>query len=117
MGVAGAAASVIVSGNRTARSRHSRCYFNLGPHPPRLWPEDVDRVHRLWLELCSRGDGAKLHHRDIVGVALNRLEKQLHSEQSEEVLNDIESEVKQHPAEPPLLIPLRHGDTRPPRMS
>jgi hypothetical protein len=30
-------------------------YFNLGPHPPRLWPEDVDRVHRLWLELCSQG--------------------------------------------------------------
>jgi len=89
-------------------------YFNLGPHPPRLWPEDVDRVHRLWLELCSRAGGAKLHHRDIVGVALNRLEKQLHSEQSGEVLSDIESEVKQHPAEPPLVIPLRRGSTRPP---
>jgi amino acid transporter len=80
-------------------------FFNLGPHPPRLWPEDVDRVHRLWLELCSRGNGAKLHHRDVVGVALNRLEKQLHSELAEEVLMDVESEVKQHPAEPPLMIP------------
>src|SRR5580698_1455884 len=80
-------------------------YFNLGPHPPRLWPEDVDRVHRLWLELCSKGNGARLHHRDIIGVALNRLEKQLHNEQSEEVLKDIECEVNQHPVEPPLLIP------------
>jgi hypothetical protein len=80
-------------------------FFNLGPHPPRLWPEDVDRVHRLWLELCSKGNGARLHHRDIIGVALNRLEKQLHNEQSEEVLKDIECEVNQHPAEPPLVIP------------
>src|SRR5262245_36236331 len=24
-------------------------FVNLGPHPPRLWPEDVDLVHDLWL--------------------------------------------------------------------
>ena len=24
-------------------------FVNLGPHPPRLWPEDVDRLHNLWL--------------------------------------------------------------------
>src|SRR4051794_34512916 len=23
-------------------------FVNLGPHPPRLWPEDVDRLHNLW---------------------------------------------------------------------
>jgi amino acid transporter len=77
-------------------------YFNLGPHPPRLWPEDVDRVHRLWLELSSRSGGARLHHRDVVGVALNRLEKQLHSQQSEEVLSDIEVELNQHAGDAPL---------------
>lgn len=78
-------------------------FFNLGPHPPRLWPEDIDRVHRLWLELCSRGSGAKLHHRDIVGVALSRLEQQLHSHQAEDVLRDIDAEVRQHPLEPPAI--------------
>ena len=31
-------------------------YVNLGPHPPRLWPEDIDRVHELWLQL-SRSTG------------------------------------------------------------
>ena len=41
-------------------------FFNLGPHPPRLWPEDIDLVHRLWLELSARGPGAKLHHRDVL---------------------------------------------------
>ena len=80
-------------------------YFNLGPHPPRLWPEDIDRVHRLWLELCSKGEGAKLHHRDIIGVALNRLERQLHSAQAADVLSDIESEVNQHAEIEPLALP------------
>jgi len=91
-------------------------FFNLGPHPPRLWPEDVDRVHRLWLELCACAGGAKLHHRDIVGVALSRLEKQLHSEQSAEVLREIELEVNQHPAEPPLIIPSKPAARRPVRI-
>ena len=31
-------------------------YVNLGPHPPRLWPEDIDLVHELWLQL-SRNTG------------------------------------------------------------
>ena len=33
-------------------------YVNLGPHPPRLWPEDVDLLHEIWLELSeSRSAG------------------------------------------------------------
>src|SRR5213082_1896300 len=35
-------------------------YVNLGPHPPRLWPEDVDLVHQLWLELGDQYAGSKL---------------------------------------------------------
>jgi len=54
-------------------------YFNLGPHPPQLWPEDIERVHNLWLELDTNTKGAKLKHRDVVGVALRLLEEKLHS--------------------------------------
>src|SRR3954466_12814261 len=43
-------------------------YVNLGPHPPRLWPEDLDRAHEIWLGLTETF-GARLHHRDVVGVA------------------------------------------------
>jgi hypothetical protein len=75
-------------------------FFNLGPHPPRLWPEDIDLVHRLWLELSACGTGAKLHHRDVIGVALRRLDRQLHAEQVRDVLDDIDLEVKQHGGEP-----------------
>ena len=50
-------------------------FVNLGPHPPRLWPEDVDRLHRIWLRLTEESPlGSRLHHCDVVGVALRRLE-------------------------------------------
>ena len=68
-------------------------FFNLGPHPPRLWPEDIDLVHRLWLELSAKGPGAKLHHRDIIGVALRRMNAELHSDLSPEVVDDVLREV------------------------
>ena len=68
-------------------------FFNLGPHPPRLWPEDIDLAHRLWLELSNRGPGSKLHHRDIIGVALRRMNAELQSERSGEVVQDILREV------------------------
>lgn len=67
-------------------------YVNLGPHPPRLWPEDVDRAHELWLHL-SETFGAKLHHRDVVGVALRRLERDL-AERHDEVVNDLTRELR-----------------------
>ncbi|MDZ4799822.1 MAG: APC family permease [Bryobacteraceae bacterium] len=51
-------------------------YVNLGPHPPRLWPEDVDRVHELWLQLSEKF-GSRLHHRDVVSVALRRMEREI----------------------------------------
>ena len=79
-------------------------FFNLGPHPPRLWPEDVDLLHRLWLELSDETTGAKLHHRDVVGVALQRLEAQLRTEQRSSALDDVKKEALAHP-EPTIVLP------------
>lgn len=70
-------------------------FFNLGPHPPRLWPEDIDLAHRLWLDLSGKGPGPKLHHRDIVGVALRRMAADLDSTRSKEVLDDVLKEVSE----------------------
>jgi hypothetical protein len=69
-------------------------FFNLGPHPPRLWPEDIDLAHRLWLELSGAGAGARLHHRDIIGVALRRMAQEYHSDRAHEVLSDIMKEIQ-----------------------
>ena len=52
--------------------------YTLGPHAPQLWPEDIVRVHRLWIELTEReGFGASLHHRDVLHIALKRLQDAL----------------------------------------
>jgi len=84
-------------------NRKDTVFFNLGPHPPRLWPEDIDLAHRLWLELSAKGLGAKLHHRDIIGVALRRMSEELHSDRSPEVVGDVLKEVANGhgSAEPP----------------
>jgi nucleotide-binding universal stress UspA family protein len=67
-------------------------YVNLGPHPPRLWPEDLDRVHDLWLQL-QENFGSKLHHRDVVGLALRRLEHDLDGDRKEEVIKDLRNDM------------------------
>ncbi len=75
-------------------------YVNLGPHPPRLWPEDVDRLHRIWLRLSGDpGIGSRLHHRDVVGVALRRLEGDLDGSRRGEILNCLEDELRKPPTE------------------
>ena len=76
-------------------------FVNLGPHPPRLWPEDIDLVHEMWLELSDKYAGAKLHHRDIVGVALRRMREQLRTGGRNEVVHDILEEIE-HRKEPAL---------------
>jgi hypothetical protein len=68
-------------------------FFNLGPHPPRLWPEDIDLAHKLWLELSARGPGSKLHHRDVISVALRRMAADLQSERASDVVEDIVREA------------------------
>ncbi len=68
-------------------------FVNLGPHPPRLWPEDVDRLHQLWLRLADETSlGSKLHHRDVVGVALRALEQNLDGAAREEMVKLVVAE-------------------------
>ncbi|MCZ2075559.1 MAG: APC family permease [Bryobacterales bacterium] len=70
-------------------------YVNLGPHPPRLWPEDVDRLHELWLQLGEEeGLGSKLHHRDVVGVALRLLGNTLSGPERNKVLEELRRELR-----------------------
>jgi len=70
-------------------------YVNLGPHPPRLWPEDIDRLHNLWLRLTGEY-GSKLHHRDVIGLALQRLELEFEGRNKDEILAQVEQFVQKH---------------------
>jgi len=70
-------------------------YVNLGPHPPRMWPEDVDLLHDIWLKLSQTESlGSRLHHRDVVGVALRRLHGQLSGEENQSVIDAIRKELR-----------------------
>ncbi len=71
-------------------------FVNLGPHPPRLWPEDVDLVHEMWREISDKHAGSKVHHRDIVGVALRRMREQMDSSDRDEVIADVLEELSHH---------------------
>jgi amino acid transporter len=77
-----------------ARDSGKSMYFNLGPHPPRLWPEDVELVHRLWLELNDSGAVADVRHRDVVRLALRRLDSELRSEKATEILSQLSEEAR-----------------------
>ena len=69
-------------------------FFDIGPHPPRLWPVDIGIVHDLWLKLTREKFGSELHHRDIVGVALKRLNEDMMSPDREQgVLQDFSVEL------------------------
>jgi hypothetical protein len=82
-----------------------RNFINLGPHPPRLWPEDEDTLHRLWLELAGGEPGRMLHHRDIIRVALRRLERDLHTERHKEVVGEVQDALlSANPAKPPSRL-------------
>jgi amino acid transporter len=72
-------------------------YVNLGPHPPRLWPEDVTKLHNLWLKLSAEeAIGSKLHHRDVVGLALRRLEEELEGPEREQLLRELNDGIREH---------------------
>ena len=72
-------------------------YVNLGPHPPRLWPEDIDRLHEIWLRLSAQENlGSKLHHRDVVGLALRRLATDLEAGKREDIVESLERDIRDH---------------------
>ncbi|TCK75566.1 APC family permease [Acidipila rosea] len=47
--------------------------FHIGPHAPSLQADDVQLVHRLWLNFRRDPEMQSLHHSDIVTYALTRL--------------------------------------------
>jgi hypothetical protein len=57
----------------------------------------VDRLHDLWLKLSAENMlGAKLHHRDVIGFALRKLESDLTGPEGAEVLKRLSDELRDH---------------------
>ena len=71
----------------------SREYY-LGPHTPRLRNQDLDLLHRLWLEISADPRFAGVHHYHIVAVALEELEQELQGPKKAEVLDKLWRELQ-----------------------
>jgi amino acid transporter len=64
--------------------------FYIGPHAPNLRPDDVQLVHRLWLNMRRDPSVQDLHHSDIITYALTRLAGQ-YAREKVEILRDLRS--------------------------
>jgi amino acid transporter len=62
--------------------------FYIGPHAPTLRPDDVQLVHRLWLNMRRDPSVQDLHHSDIITYALTRLAGQ-YAREKQEILRDL----------------------------
>ncbi len=77
----------------------------LGPHAPHLTHNEVDLLHKIWLELSDDLAPEEIHHHDVVHFALEELQHLLttpHSPEVEQRLREHLSRIRQH----------RHGDTQ-----
>src|SRR5580658_7378598 len=67
--------------------------FSLGPHAPRMRPQDVELMHQLWLNITADPKFAGAHHYHIVALALEELKRELSTEQRAELLAKLQKEM------------------------
>jgi amino acid transporter len=67
--------------------------FYLGPHAPRLTPNEIDLLHRIWLQLSDKLPGEEIHHHDIVHFALGEVEREMDEGQEAAVLERLQQHV------------------------
>ena len=67
--------------------------YALGPHTPRLRPQDVELMHKLWLDITADTKFAGAHHYHIVALALEELQRELSTEQRAQLLAKLHEEI------------------------
>jgi amino acid transporter len=67
--------------------------FALGPHAPRMRPQDVELMHQLWLNITADPKFAGAHHYHIVALALEELRRELSTEQRAQLLKKLHDEM------------------------
>jgi len=67
--------------------------FALGPHTPRMRPQDVELMHRLWLDITTDPRFSGAHHYHVVALALEELQRELSTDQRAELLQKLFDEM------------------------
>ncbi|HXP44370.1 MAG TPA: APC family permease [Candidatus Acidoferrales bacterium] len=68
--------------------------YTIGPHNPRLRPQDVELMHKLWLDITTDPKYAGVHHYHIVALALEELRRELSTEQRTDLLQKLQEEMR-----------------------
>src|SRR5271163_4315119 len=67
--------------------------YTIGPHTPRLRPQDVELMHKLWLNITTDPKFAGAHHYHIVALALEELQRELTTDQRTQLLEKLQEEM------------------------
>jgi amino acid transporter len=67
--------------------------YALGPHTPRMRPQDVELMHRLWLNITADPKFAGAHHYHVMALALEELQRELNTEQRSQLLQKLQDEI------------------------
>src|SRR5215831_5263704 len=67
--------------------------YSLGPHTPRMRSQDVELMHKLWLDITTDPKFAGAHHYHIVALALEELKRELSTEQRAQLLEKLHEEM------------------------
>jgi amino acid transporter len=67
--------------------------YTIGPHTPRMRPQDVELMHKLWLDITTDPKYAGAHHYHIVALALEELQRELSTEQRAQLLQKLQEEM------------------------
>ena len=68
--------------------------YSLGPHTPRMRAQDVELMHKLWLDITKDPKFAGAHHYHIVALALDELQRELSTEQRAQLLQKLHEEME-----------------------
>jgi hypothetical protein len=68
--------------------------YPLGPHAPRLRSQDLELMHKLWLEVTRDPKLAGAHHYHVVALALEELQRELETDQRAKLLQRLEEEMQ-----------------------
>jgi amino acid transporter len=67
--------------------------YSIGPHTPRMRPQDVELMHQLWLNITTDPKFAGAHHYHIVALALEELQRELSTDQRAQLLQKLQEEM------------------------
>ncbi len=74
--------------------------YAVGPHTPRLRPQDIELMHKVWLDITADSKYCGAHHYHVVALALEELQRELNTNQRPELLAKLLDEMHDTPKDP-----------------